>query len=644
MARPKKYKTEAERLAAQRSYGSARSRLFRSLHPEDRRFVAYDGEGIGTKYILLANDEEHIYNPKGLGTKRMLDFLFKALPGHPVRVWFAFNYDMAHIFKSLPDLKIKGLYACSEVEYMGYTLQYIPRKIFTIKKGGRKITHYDAWGFFQSSFVSACKKFLGAVPDIITEGKIARSDFSLWPKERIIAYNASECKALVEIMTKLRALLVEPMEGIPPLEPRGWHGPGAIAAKVLRHLEVDRHVAPEKYYEPYMIDRFSRAYFGGRIESLGVGTLNQPVYKYDIRSAYPHAMRSLPRLSFKWKELSGYDPTEQFAIYHVKWDLKPYMKFHDLPGPFPHRDKTGYITYRAEGEGWYWKPEIDAALKHYPGIEVLGGMSMAGPYTYPLARTVDRMYDLRASLKSVGDAREYPLKLALNSLYGKLAQKEGSARYRSIAWAGWITSTCRAMALDAMWLNPNAIIATMTDGLVTTSPLPLPVGTQLGQWEEEQYSGLTILQPGIYSLGHLDDPHRIERWRGYNVRAFDWPKVVADINSVGETHIACPMFIGHPLALNAPNAYGPHRLDFMTITRRLAPFVSHKRHIYTGDFRAGEGGGSVGDTYYCSRLIMLPPGQEPTISEPYSAFAPTVLETLERNALDSAIEDNFGID
>jgi hypothetical protein len=60
---------------------------------------------------------------------------------------------------------------------------------------------------------------------------------------------------------------------------------------------------------------------------------------------------------------------------------------------------------------------------------------------------VEPLYAYRRQLGSSGQG--YPLKLAINSLYGKLAQRIGEPPWRNPLWAGLITARTRALLMDA---------------------------------------------------------------------------------------------------------------------------------------------------------------------------------------------------
>jgi hypothetical protein len=102
-------------------------------------------------------------------------------------------------------------------------------------------------------------------------------------------------------------------------------------------------------------------------------------------------------------------------------------------------------------------------------------------------------------LYQLGSAtRGYPLKLGLNSLYGKMAQRSGRGPYPDPVSAGLITAITRAKLIEAISQAPEAIVMVATDAVFSTRPLALDVGEGLGQWEEKIWPDLFIAQPGVY--------------------------------------------------------------------------------------------------------------------------------------------------
>jgi hypothetical protein len=100
------------------------------------------------------------------------------------------------------------------------------------------------------------------------------------------------------------------------------------------------------------------------------------------------------------------------------------------------------------------------------------------------------------------DAKGKAFKLALNSIYGKLAQSIGRPQFRSLAWAGMITSGTRAEILRVLGPAQDAVIAIATDGIYSQRPLdtgaPPLAPDRLGSWEEKIHGASVFLRPGIF--------------------------------------------------------------------------------------------------------------------------------------------------
>lgn len=642
MPRPRKYSTDEERLQARRAQKAAYMRRRRARKPPLRSFLAYDAEGEGDRLILLGHSRDYISSRKGLSSASCLAFLTRPEEGNPHRVFFAFGYDVAHILRDLPfELQVR-LYHGERLTWKAWELRFIPRKMLEIRSNRGRFVYTDCWTFFHSSLEAALRKHLGHVPRVISQGKRARADFAGWPMDHIRAYHQAECEATERLLDKLRDAFQTGDPDLPDLTPHSWHGPGAVATRVLRAANVAEHVYPERGLADTLRDAFARAYFGGRIETYCIGRVRGKVYRYDIRSAYPDAIRSLPRLTWRWYKARRFEVDSPFSVWHVRWDLRGEPLAQVGPGPFPWRDDRGYITFRAEGEGWYWWPEVREALRLFRGVEVLEGYVMRPSGVYPLRDLVERLYAARRELASADDPRELAIKLALNSLYGKMAQKEGAARYRSIAWAGYVTSHCRARMLAALATARHPVYAVLTDGILSAGPLKVPLGEDLGEWERSTYQGALILLPGVYRLGRAKDRNRVERWRGYNVRSFPYGRVLREIRDRGAAQLECGLFVSPPMAALGPQAYGPHLRTFITVSRHVDPLGQHKRLYASPGPVDGHPGPDLGRRLLWSRMVASPHDDWPGESAPYTAFTISELGSAERDALEEAIGQGTG--
>jgi hypothetical protein len=152
----------------------------------------------------------------------------------------------------------------------------------------------------------------------------------------------------------------------------------------------------------------------------------------------------------------------------------------------------------------------------------------------PEARPFDfiqQLWQLRAAAKLAGAPEQKAYKLALNSLYGKLAQGVGwrgrVPRFRSYVWAGLITSGTRAQLLGMVTADPSAVIAMATDGVLFSRDPGLATGPDLGQLEHDQVADLFVAQSGVYvsTAG--------ERRRGWMRTEIDWQAVLDGWRSDG---------------------------------------------------------------------------------------------------------------
>jgi hypothetical protein len=356
---------------------------------------------------------------------------------------------------------------------------------------------YDVFGFFQASFLVACEKYLGDVPELrqIKEGKEHRSAFTFKELDDfIIPYNDLELKLLVDVMNILRDDLAK--VGITP---GMWHGPGAVANEVLKKYEIpiSRDVPKE------VLNASQYAYAGGRFEHFLVGRYKGTVYEYDINSAYPAAATHLPDLTQgHWEHVQRYEPGS-FGVWHIKYQSRQEHKGIQ-PEPLFCRSRDGFVSYPCQVEGWYWTPEASFCADSVTDGWVFRATSSERPFAF-----IQELYDQRRVFKAERNSAERALKLILNSIYGKLAQKIGwdplePPRWHQFEYAGYITSYCRAKIYEAIKLSPNDIISVETDAVFSTVPLDLPISNQLGDWEEKRYSEIVYIQSGFYYATDLD--------------------------------------------------------------------------------------------------------------------------------------------
>lgn len=463
--------------------------------------------------LLAASTGEYIEDYKnGLGMVKCLDWLLK-FRGKGTLVSFSFYYDTTMCLLDASPQALKSLSLNGFCHIEGgpkgtfYRIEYLKRKVLTIslrhRRNGKpetcrdqsgqvyRVKIYDVFGFFQTRFPEALMQWGISTRSELEEMermKANRENFASEHPDTIRAYNYEECVSLVALMDKLADRL-----NAVGLHLTSWHGAGAVANAVLA-----KHRAQD-YLPKSEAEIIRHAYFGGRIQCLQLGNFPE-TFSYDLRSAYPWAMANLPRFldiePIPKKTLRDHD------IARISWKTTAPIT------PFPWRQADGGIQFHSEGEGYYHACEIQAAQEH--GVECDVKEVWRIPYNdedKPFSWIQD-YYAYRAVLREMGDYAHIAVKLALNSLYGKTAQKFGfrgkAPRYRSYMIAGSITAHCRAALYKAAMQNPDAIIMFATDGIASEVPLDLPLGTELGEWERTDWDSLDVYQSGFYRFGKKD--------------------------------------------------------------------------------------------------------------------------------------------
>lgn len=456
------------------------------------------------RLILIGDGDNNLKSRDGIDGWDALKHLFNHAERGRQQVMFAGSYDVTMMLKDTPQDVIETVVNGDTAVYDGLTISMIPRKMLILKergKGGRKVKLQDVFSFFGTSFVGACKEWIGDSETlrIIADMKDQRSLFDPSQLPNIEKYMNHELDLLVELMESLRDKLA-----FAGLRPRSWHGPGAVANSLLSREGVKAHLSETS--TGHSIG--ARAYFGGRFEPFQIGTHTGKVYGYDIRSAYPHALRNLPSLGKdpQWKRTVNDD---RFGFHVVR-----YEGVGRLPHAIPYRSSDGAVCWPNQALTCVWDDEYRVLQRLYPGtythvetwtLADWGWRRKARPFAF-----VETLYNERNRLKSEGHPAQLAYKLALNSVYGKLCQTVGAEHIPSeSAWhipqwaqpeyASMITSNCRARILEAAHQAGSATIAIETDGIYTTKKLDLPLSTNLGDWEETEYDGIMYLQSGYYA-------------------------------------------------------------------------------------------------------------------------------------------------
>jgi hypothetical protein len=535
-----------------------------TIAQEARMFIGWDGEGY-TNWVGHVDgppERKHHYmlfgcsvesgNPLvgvDLSTQSLLDYILDIERRYPdaIHVGFSFKYDVNMILGDLSTRHLRHLADYGMTHWRGYRIRYIPGKMFTVSRGnkarGEKVisaTIFDIFGFFHSKYTTSLLKF-GVTNEQeitrITEGKDERSKFTYSNMDYVLRYWQDEISYMPALMNLLRDACYDA-----GLYITRWHGPGALASYLFNKRGVKEWMSHDVPAEVQIATRY--AFAGGRFQPWKCGLLHLDVYTADINSAYIYAFSLLPRLdNGRWRRVNpasiDRENLAHFGLYRISYDasprkekpsgLDPFTRIH----PLFHRDNRGSIFWPARTEGWYWSPEARTVADN-PDARFLEAWVYDDDGSRPF-QWVDTEFNKRLALQHTGNPTEKTFKWALAAMYGATAQRVGWDRKRrlpprthELAWAGFVTSWCRAEMFTVgyeCWKR-NALVSIDTDGVTSTIPfdpdwVARGVGEKLGQWKLEKFSGILYWQTGIYWLKNTDGEWATYKSRGIKRGSLD---------------------------------------------------------------------------------------------------------------------------
>lgn len=468
------------------------------------------------QYLSLRAGEHYLATGHPLTYKEIFSFLAD-LPRDHIWTAYFFDYDVTMMIRTLPRERAERLLHPEKrvsrhggfmpVDVDEFQIDYLPHKEFRCRRQGQEYWTIisDAGQFFQSTFLKTLERWDIGTPEqraMIKAGKEQRAEFGELTQETE-EYNALECELHAELMEQFRRTCYD--TGYIPAK---WQGPGLLASAMLKKHGVPRRQDIPILGNKSFFELAQAGYYGGRFETTAAGPIHRRVVQWDINGAYVHMLKGLPCLIHgTWRRVRNRpDGALWFGKIHFNHPTADFL--YNLPV----RLKTGHIRYPKEGIGVYWSDELLAAERAGTVLDFQTGWVYETHCDCNWFSFVDDYYAERLRLGK--SAKGYVLKLAGNSIYGKLAQSIGYAPWANPVWAGLITSRTRAMLIDAYRDTKESTLMLATDGIFTLADLDLPESKKLGEWEKTIHEdGIFIAQPGIYFSGDEPKSRGIERGR-----------------------------------------------------------------------------------------------------------------------------------
>ena len=483
-------------------------------------------------------------------------------------IYFCFNlrFDVQSIIKMLPRENIieLGTKDMHKTKYGDFFLTYIPKKKFSIRKGRGAVHIFDIAQFYQGmSLDAAAQKYLGDSKSA-TELGINRqrigSEKGYYEQNRgnIMEYCKKDAwltKNLVLFMENTFAKIE--FEGNEPAV--NFDRPISVASiaekwmsqRSVKYPRVLRFMQENGWYLAAQ-----EAYRGGRFSTLQRGNFDMSLYDYDLNSAYPATMITLPNWSDGSFEIIDVTEKMDYRDAEYAWMLVEF----DCPH-IPYVSSTNWewdeIICKEDGKlvemkviapnkriyyptgkrtRWLTKLDIDFLDRNGYSYQIkygVGWQRKTNKYENPFG-WMEEFYKKRQIIKKGGDfAVQYAMKIFMNSLYGKTVQKTGN-RFRGMQnffYGSYITSDCRNKVNQVYEDNPDTVVNIATDGVLSTEKISgLRLSDKLGEWGYRKYDKGIILGNGMRQLWNADGSY-VTYARGLTDKK-DW-----DMRKVLEEHL-----------------------------------------------------------------------------------------------------------
>jgi len=423
------------------------------------------------------------------------------------------------ILKTLPKQVLESYKRGGSLNFRfnGFRIKYIPSKSLTIQKNHHSTVFFDIAQFYHVSLVNAYQDNIRKLSESYLKMKTKRSVFSDYffkrNKTTIREYCIDDCKLTKELSQHWIDIFSKAFE----LIPNRMLSPGYLAEKVLLNQNI--HI-PRFSEIPYDIQELAyNAYFGGRFELIKRGNIGK-AHLYDINSAYPYAITKIPDLTKgHWFRHDKILDDSLLGFFKIECDI-PDSK---LIAPFPFRKgkmiflpSGKFITFVTLEELRACKDTFYNILDSYQYLD-------RNP-TYPYRNFIENLYCKRLELKKQNSPLQLPIKIILNSIYGKTGEivrgRIGNL-FNPVIFA-FITGHARAQLYSFVQRHglERDVVAFATDSICTTKPLEID-SDLLGEFSRKSTDNAFYVQNGFYRFGKHFAQRGLGRLKGKEIENFE---------------------------------------------------------------------------------------------------------------------------
>jgi DNA polymerase elongation subunit (family B) len=431
---------------------------------------------------------------------------------HRGTVFWTFNlqFDVEHLLKTsndkqfLEDIYYEGVRRPG-IKYMGCTFQYIPKKLFKLCKNGHCATFYDIAQFFNGAGLNkAATQYLGIgkLPDVDAEKIGSEKGYYEENRSLVLEY----CQRDAELTLKLAKVVEET-----------FTSNGISFRTPISQAKISEMYVRDHYKYPKVPDGLNeahswahKAYHGGLFWTLQRGFFREPLYSFDINSAYPAVMSKLPHWGngeFKWTDHPG---DGEYGWYAVEFNC-PWIPMEEFKDGYQidicYRDKELKLTVNPKRiiypngtrRAIVTKVEYEWMHAHNYACRFITGLEWhfkQNKYKSPF-EWMPKIFEKRIAIKKKDKTGmlQYALKILLNGLYGKTAQaKKGMGILTNFFYASYITAVTRLQVAEVALKHLGDVIEIATDSVTLTKDISaeIPISKSLGEW------GLDTYQEGLF--------------------------------------------------------------------------------------------------------------------------------------------------
>lgn len=468
-----------------------------------RKIVGIDTETHDGDIFLIYDSDGNFLDHPNITFDALTEFLFK----HEGSWLFCYNlqYDAECILKLLPSEVFDPYREKKRLrfQYNNYTISYIPKKQLKIQKGNHTVSLYDIAQYYDNmplnkAYSDHIKKPIN--PDYL-ETKKMRKDFSLRHyfrhKKQIRKYCLTDC-----ILTKeLAEHWLDTFHEAYGFYCANWISSGYLAEKVLIYNKISIPLFGEILYD---IQKLAwKSFYGGRFELIQRGFIGE-CYLYDINSAYPYALTFLPDITDgKWITTKKINPKSALGFFHIHAQVDYSVKI----APFPFRTVNNRIIYPCgEFETFVTLEELKAVTGDpkikYKIIESYQFIPNVG-CKYSFKKFIIEQYGKRMKLKKENNPLQQAIKIILNSMYGKTAQRVNNqmGNLFNPVIASYITGFARAQLYKFAKDHhlENEIVAFATDSIACRKKIVGLDSKKLGEMKlDKKANDVYFLSNGFY--------------------------------------------------------------------------------------------------------------------------------------------------